>query len=562
MPRRQPSLIPSAQQSNGSGEQPPSDPPARRRRRNRQKSAEQSPEAFTLENLNPISMGRRSRLIFDDVWTQLQRIGGPSRSIAPEAMPFVLDAPETFESPQAPDTTVLVAGATGRVGRVLVRKLLLRGYKVRALVRRRDPSAPPPEAIPQSVEVVFGDLGDYKSCRAAVEGVDKVICCAAARTTLLADLSRVDEGGVANLARAFQDARNAAARKAGSLAPSSKVDVADFSKEEYHPLWDVEHVGPPESELTKTGYYAKTRRRAVDRARDSAEAYITEADTLVFEGAVYSRDGYAEVGAPLELPHGGSLEGAEGLLLRVMGDGQSYSAVIETVTGATYFAKFTTRLGYSTVRLPFNTFIPGKDVEDGAPFDPAQAARLRIRFEPKTKTLDQVTQAGQSMYDLSGNRFKFELDWIKALPGGVETDFILVSCATGRGRAAALLGSDDDSGARERVVAAKRKGEAVLRNSGLGYTIVRPGPLAEEAGGYRALVFDQGNRIEQSIACADVADVCLKALHDATARNKTFDVCWEYTPEEGLESYELVAHLPDKANNYLSPALATLQRNT
>ncbi len=32
---------------------------------------------------------------------------------------------------QASFTTVLVCGATGRVGRVLVRKLLLRGYKVR-----------------------------------------------------------------------------------------------------------------------------------------------------------------------------------------------------------------------------------------------------------------------------------------------------------------------------------------------------------------------------------------------------------------------------------------------
>lgn len=38
---------------------------------------------------------------------------------------------------------------------------------------------------------------------------------------------------------------------------------------------------------------------------------------------------------------------------------------------------------------------------------------------------------------------------------------------------------------------AKRRGEAALRNSGLGYTIVRPGPLVEEAGGYKALVFDQ-----------------------------------------------------------------------
>ena len=95
-------------------------------------------------------------------------------------------------------------------------------------------------------------------------------------------------------------------------------------------------------------------------------------------------------------------------------------------------------------------------------------------------------------------------------------------CLTGARPAARLPGLDDAT--RERLVGFKRRGEAVVRNSGLGYTIVRPGPLVEEAGGYKALVFDQGNRIRQSISCADVADVCLKALHDPLARNKTFEV--------------------------------------
>lgn len=72
----------------------------------------------------------------------------------------------------------------------------------------------------------------------------------------------------------------------------------------------------------------------------------------------------------------------------------------------------------------------------------------------------------------------------------------------------------------------------------------------------------QGERITQGISYADVADVCLKALHDRAARNKTFEVCHEYTPEEGLEQYELVAHLPNKATNYLGPALAVLENNT
>lgn len=96
--------------------------------------------------------------------------------------------------------------------------------------------------------------------------------------------------------------------------------------------------------------------------------------------------------------------------------------------------------------------------------------------------------------------------------------------------------ADLDDAQREKVLSFKRKGEAVLRNSGLGYTIVRPGPLVEEAGGYKALVFDQGNRISQAISCADVADVCLKALHNPEARNKTFEVrVLEGCPGRGIK---------------------------
>ena len=90
--------------------------------------------------------------------------------------------------------------------------------------------------------------------------------------------------------------------------------------------------------------------------------------------------------------------------------------------------------------------------------------------------------------------------------------------------------------------------------------MIRPGTLLDEPGGSKALVFDQGNRIEQGISAADVADVCLRSLHDPEARNKTFEVCYEYTPSGGL--YELVAHVADKGNNYLGPALATLESET
>ena len=58
-----------------------------------------------------------------------------------------------------------------RVGRILVRKLLLRGYPVTALVK---PDSPGLASIPKAVRIVKGDLGEYKDLREAMAGIDKV----------------------------------------------------------------------------------------------------------------------------------------------------------------------------------------------------------------------------------------------------------------------------------------------------------------------------------------------------------------------------------------------------
>ena len=120
------------------------------------------------------------------------------------------------------------------------------------------------------------------------------------------------------------------------------------------------------------------------------------------------------------------------------------------------------------------------------------------------------------------NAFSMELVWIKALPACTEASFVLVSCAADLDAKSKSSGVMDQSGLSK--LNAKRKGEQILRNCGLAYTIVRPGLLFEEPGGYKAMVFDQGNRISQGIGFADVADVCLRSLHDQAAVNKTFEV--------------------------------------
>jgi len=62
--------------------------------------------------------------------------------------------------------TILVTGATGRVGRHVVEQLVKRGAKVRVLTR--DPAK---AKFPSGVEVAKGDLLDIEALRAAFDGV-------------------------------------------------------------------------------------------------------------------------------------------------------------------------------------------------------------------------------------------------------------------------------------------------------------------------------------------------------------------------------------------------------
>jgi uncharacterized protein YbjT (DUF2867 family) len=64
---------------------------------------------------------------------------------------------------------VLVTGATGRVGRLVLDELLRAGVRVRALTRR-----PENAALPAGVEVVAGDLTVPSSLDAALQGVEAV----------------------------------------------------------------------------------------------------------------------------------------------------------------------------------------------------------------------------------------------------------------------------------------------------------------------------------------------------------------------------------------------------
>jgi len=621
---------------------------------------------FELQDIrNPFGLGQKVRQSLSDVVDRMSGLVTVFQS--PRATDDELDFLRSDfaitsqklseEWPEAGYTTVLVAGATGRVGRVLVRKLLLRGYTVKALVRELDEDGS--NGLPPSVEQVVGEVGDLASLRQAVKGIDKIICCIGARSRLSSELNRVDNLGVANLVRVFLDSSHVQAQKRLGHSVKSKVTLAKFGKKgEGIEAWSTRTTG---TDTVGDSYFASVARSSkpgeiayggdfgvgkesngyygADDYYGNYDEYKDEEDewaaapvdpfaklaassrgssvascsldpavdaegkgtgNAVFSGFVYNKTGSAEVSldltssaatARIKSLRGGSLANSEGFVLRCCGDGKAYSFCVQTKTGKEYTYQLTSKQGYVTVRLPFNKFRssePGDDI----PLDPGQVQSFSIRFDVAKERqrreavarqkravaepvlsgaqmglsdkrsqaaanieslLAQVGTGGKAMNEAAEGAFRLELDYLKALPRAGEPDFLLVSCG-GRG-----AGADG-----EKVLTYKRMGENQLKNSGLAYSIIRPGPLRDEPGNVRALVFDQGNRITEGISCADVADVCLRSLHDPAACNKSFDVCYEYAGGTSVDEteFEAVVTVPGKRSRYLTPALAPLVRNT
>lgn len=98
---------------------------------------QQQPVSISLDDVNPVGLGRKSRQIFDEVWRKFSGLGQISRTTRTddkESLDALLirEGPMCeFATPGAQNTTVLVVGATSRIGRIVVRKLMLRGYAVK-----------------------------------------------------------------------------------------------------------------------------------------------------------------------------------------------------------------------------------------------------------------------------------------------------------------------------------------------------------------------------------------------------------------------------------------------
>ena len=191
---------------------------------------------ISADDINPIAIGRKSREIFDgffDQITSLARLQKSTGNVPGNAgydtsiYDMDLLSGDTTDmidaNPQAKFTTVLVTGATGRVGKVIVRKLLLRGYGVRAFIRRESDK----ELLPPNVQVFVGDVSDLNTMREAVKGCSKIMYCARASSTLTSDLYNVEVLGVQNACASMQDYFHTLAARRAPIRQVKKM-LTDF----------------------------------------------------------------------------------------------------------------------------------------------------------------------------------------------------------------------------------------------------------------------------------------------------------------------------------------------
>lgn len=101
------------------------------------------------------------------------------------------------------DKYYLVAGATGKTGRIIVQMLLDRGVKPRVLVRDQDSAQ---NLFGDQVDVYVGDVRDPESLLPAVKGVDTLISAIGTRTPVGKNCpKRVDYEGTTNLIQAAKE---------------------------------------------------------------------------------------------------------------------------------------------------------------------------------------------------------------------------------------------------------------------------------------------------------------------------------------------------------------------
>ncbi|CAJ1938694.1 unnamed protein product [Sphenostylis stenocarpa] len=425
---------------------------------------------------------------------------------------------------------VLVAGATGGVGRRVVDILRKKGIPVRVLVRNEEKAR---RMLGSDVELVVGDITkDSTLIPDYFKGVKKVINAAAVivgpKEGDTPDRAKYSQGvkffepeikgdspekveyiGMRNLIKAVKD--NLGLRRGRLLFG---FEGNDYRQLPWGSLDDVVMGGVSQSNFQ------------IDPSGGE-----NGGPTGVFKGVVSTANngGFTSIRTK-NFSEPENLSAYDGLEFRLKGDGRRYKIILRTSSDwdtLGYTSSFDTEKGkWQSIRVPFSSLRPvfrARTVSDGPPFDPSIVVSLQLMFS-------KFEYDGKLNETFVEGPFELPVSSIRAyIKDPITPRFVHVSSAgVTRPERPGLDLSKQPPAVRlnkelDFILTFKLKGEDLLRESGIPYLIVRPCALTEEPAG-ADLIFDQGDDITGKISREEVARMCVAALDSPYACDKTFEV--------------------------------------
>lgn len=401
--------------------------------------------------------------------------------------------------------TILVAGATGRLGQRLVKHLLQRNYKVRVLVRSIEAAKP---ILGSGIDYYEGDITIPESLKPELMAdVTAVISCIG---------SRVQPGGE-NPSPQPQEVeylgmKNLITLAANYLPNPRETVIFDFSQ----PSPEIKSTWGAVDDVVMGGVSASNLRLV--------------SGVALFSGNVSTANsgGFASVrNRNFEPPL--DLSDYEGIQLRVKGDGKRYKIIMRSEgkwDGISYCYSFDTIYNYDlTISIPFADLRPvfrAKTLTDVGAFDASKVYSIQLM-------LSKFEYDGELNPKFEAGSFQLQIESIKAYKNKPTPQFVMVSSAGVTRPSRPGINMEEQIPIVQMnemlggILTWKLKGEDVLRSSGLTHTIIRPCALTEEPGG-KALLFDQGDNLTGKVSREDIAKLCVKAIESADSSNKTFEV--------------------------------------
>ncbi|MGA1622154.1 MAG: CIA30 family protein [Synechocystis sp.] len=423
---------------------------------------------------------------------------------------------------------ILVVGATGGVGKRVVQLLIESGQGVRVLVRDLDRAQTLFRdlfggRLPDRLEFFGGDLTLKESLTPGLmQSVSAVICCSGTKVQPV-------EGDTPKREKYYQGI---------TFYLPEVVDVPEQVECDgiKHLLAVVRaHIQPKERMLVdfKDQNSPRLQWYSVDdgvMGGVSNSQWRLLGDRALFTGNVSTANngGFASVRSPnFEPPL--DLAGAEGIQLRIQGDGKRYKFIARNENqwdGLSYCYSFDTFNNRpQTVRIPFNQLIPvfrAKTVPEKGLFNPSQVSSFQLMHS-------KFEYDGGLNPSFSPGLFGLEIEAIQTYANPLTPQFVHVSSAgvTRPGKPGLNLAEEppavrmnDQLGG---ILTWKLAGENAIRDSGLTYTIIRPCALTEDTAPQH-LHFAQGDTLKGQVSRQAIAQLCVDALTLAEAGQKTVEV--------------------------------------